>query len=300
MTKFKHTALALALALSSITASALEFTVHAAPGGPSDTVTRILAQRLSPQLPIVNRPGAGARIAVKRLLEGKSVMLATVTQVYVTNTVLHKSLEYKPQEDLMMIATVAVMPNILVCRSGLMIGSINDLAQRDNLAWAHAGLGSSEHLATELLLSKLKGRHRVVPYSRGGSAAINDLLGGTIDCMFANAPTVKAWLNDSRITALLSTHEMGIAPTWRQVFKEEFLFQSYLSLVVASSMPQLERDQLIDQFAQMFKQKELINELTNAGVIAQLSTDRAAIDRVLRNNQTIKEFIERRAINLQD
>jgi tripartite-type tricarboxylate transporter receptor subunit TctC len=232
----KKSLLVLAISTSSMLANALEFTVHHAPGGPSDRVTRLITKYLPSEYVVVNRPGAGGRIAVKHLIKDNTIMLATVSQIFVTNLLSVQGAGYDSIRDLEIVGTAAVMPNVLACRSSLAVKDVKDLNGR-LLNFGVAGYGSSEHIATEALFTKLTGNYQSVPYAQGGATGVNDLLAGNLDCMFANYPTIKPFLEDPRITVLFSSHDLGLnVSTWREQFREQFPFQSYLSIIVSKNI----------------------------------------------------------------
>lgn len=279
----------------------IEFTVHAAPGGPSDTVTRIIAKSLDDKnIVVANRPGAGGRIAMRQVMTGNALILTTMSQIFVTNPILAgDKLEYNPEKDLDLIGLVASMPNVLVCNKSKNINSIADLDRASDLAFGFAGYGSSEHLATEVLLKKVKSAHRLIPYSRGGSAAVQDMVGGNIDCMFANFPTVRGWTGDKHLTFVMSSHELGLGiPTWREVYKEDFPFQSYLGVVVSKQMDPATRQSLVKNLTTAFKSTEFIADLKNAGVFPTVGTDAKSIERGLKNNRALHDFIVKNNIKL--
>jgi tripartite-type tricarboxylate transporter receptor subunit TctC len=279
----------------------IEFTVHAAPGGPSDTVTRIIAKSMDDKnIVVANRPGAGGRIAMKQVMNGNSLILTTMSQIFVTNPILAgDKLEYNPEKDLELIGLVASMPNVLVCNKTKNINSIADLDRTSDLTFGFAGYGSSEHLATEVLFKKLKTTHRLIPYSRGGSAAVQDMVGGSIDCMFANFPTVRGWTGDKHLTFVMSSHELGLGiPTWREVYKEDFPFQSYLGVVVSKQMDPATRQALVKNLTTTFKSPEFIADLKNAGVFPTVGTDAKSIERGLKNNRALHDFIVKNNIKL--
>jgi len=295
--------LAAVAALSAGVASAqnIEFTVHAAPGGPSDTVTRIITKAVDDKnLVVTNRPGAGGRIAMQQVMKGNSIILATMSQIFVTNPLLAgDKLEYDPAKDLELVGLVASMPNVLVCNRSKNINTVADLDRVNDLTFGFAGYGSSEHLATEVLFKKLKTTHRLVPYSRGGSAAVQDMVGGTIDCMFANFPTVRGWTGDKHLTFVMSSHELGLGiPTWRDAFREDFPFQSYLGLVVARQMDEATKQSLVKNLTTAFKSPEFVSDLKNAGVFPTVGTDAKSIERGLKNNKTLNDFIVKNNIKL--
>jgi tripartite-type tricarboxylate transporter receptor subunit TctC len=282
-------------------AQSIEFTVHHAPGGPSDTVTRIVAKNLDDKsIVVANRPGAGGRIAMKQVMNGNSMVLATMSQIFVTNPMIAgDKLEYDPEKDLELIGLVASMPNVLICNKTKNINTVADLDRVSDLTFGFAGYGSSEHLATEVLLKKVKTTHRLIPYSRGGSAAIQDMAGGSIDCMFANYPTVRGWTADKHFTFVMSSHELGLGiPTWKETYREEFPFQSYLGLVVGKQMPAATKQALIKNLTVTFKSPEFISDLKNAGVFPTPGTDAKSIDRGLKNNRALQDIIVKNNIKL--
>jgi tripartite-type tricarboxylate transporter receptor subunit TctC len=300
--KFVKTLVVVATLFSTLThAQSMEFTVHAAPGGPSDTVTRIIAKEINDKnMIVVNRPGAGGRIAMKQVMTGNSVILATMSQIFVTNTMIAgEKLEYDPEKDLELIGLVASMPNVLVCNKSKGISTVADLDKFSNLSFGFAGYGSSEHLATEVLLRKIKTSHLQIPYSKGGSAAVQDMVGGNIDCMFANYPTVRGWVQDNHLKFIMSSHELGLGiPTWRNVYREDFPFQSYLGVVVSKQMPIATKQSLVNNLTVIFKNPEFVNDLKNTGVFPTTGTDAKSIERGLKNNQTLQDFIIKNNIKL--
>jgi len=275
-------------------ASTIELTVHHAPGGPSDTITRFIAKDLPDNYIVQNRPGAHGRIAMRQVLKSDSVITATMPQIYVTNPMNFKDLEYNPERDLEILATVAVMPNILGCRSSLGFKNFTDFTRYDGqpLSFAVAGYGSAEHIATELLLTKLKIKHLIVPYAAGGNKSIIDVLGGNVDCMFANFATIKPFVNDSRINVLLSSHELGQKTlTWEQQFKESFPYQSYICLVAAKSMNDTTKKKIVSDLNKVFADKNFKNSVIDLGLLPVGSTDSWAANAVLKSNKLIGQFI---------
>lgn len=285
-------------------AQSIEFTVHAAPGGPSDAVSRIISKALeavdNKTIVVVNRPGAGGRIAMRQVINSNSMILATMSQIFVTNTMIGvEKLEYDPEKDLELLGLVASMPNVLICNKTKNINSVADLDRVSDLAFGFAGYGSSEHLATEVLLKKVKTTHRLIPYSRGGAAAIADMAGGHIDCMFANYPTVRGWTQDRHFTFVMSSHELNLGiPTWRDTYREDFPFQSYLGMVVSKKMPETTKQALVKNLSVVFKSTEFIADLKNAGVFPTVGTDANSVKHGLKNNQLLRDVIIKNNIKL--
>lgn len=280
-----------------------EFTVHHAPGGPSDIVTRHLNQAMNNEFVVVNRPGAQGRLATRHLLEAKTIMVATMGQIYVNNVLMFpKELEYNPDQDLELIGVVGSMPSVLVCNKKKNIRSITDITQNLRLNFGVAGYGSSEHLATEALVKRLGlQNHAVIPYSRGGATAVNDILGGSLDCMFANYPTVRGFVDHPDLVFIMSSHANldGVRlPTWSQLFKERFPFDSYLGVVVARSMDPGAKSRYAQLVSMAFDSQELREKLKKSGLFVVASTSRTDIQAVLENNSKIQAFVVNNNIRL--
>lgn len=291
------------LASTSASAQEIEFTVHHAPGGPSDRVTRVIAQELpAKNYVVVNRPGAAGRIAVRHLLNRPSMMVATMPQIMVTNTLMFTDLEYDPSTDLEVLAIVGIMPNVLVCNSRLGFERFSQIKQSGkNLNFGAAGRGSNEHLATVALLSQWKNNHNIIYYAQGGSASLTDLIGGTIDCMFANYPLIKPMIHENRLKLILSTHDVGLAiDTWTQVFRSTWPIQSELAIVVDRRMDAKTRQQIQGDLQQVLTNTAMTIKIRDLGFIPVLRTDHRALAESTRTTQLIRDFIVNNRIPLKE
>lgn len=286
-----------AMFLVQIANATTEFTVHHAPGGPSDKTTRVIHKYLPEnQYVVVNRPGAQSKIAVKHIMTHDSLMLATMAQIYVNNTISGVA-DYDPNKDLKVIASIGTMPSVLVCRSNLNIQTIPDIIKSEKLSFAVAGIGSSEHLATEVLFNRMNKRHLIVPYAAGGSKSVLDMLGGHVDCIFANYPTVKEWINDKRLTVILTSHDLGLnVSTWESLYNEKFPFNATLAIVVGS---QNTNKKIVDDLATAIKNRQLVEDLKTIGIFPTLGVDKKSIEKVIKNNDNIKEVILKNNITIK-
>lgn len=273
-------------------ANELEFTVHHAPGGPSDKVSRLLSKKMPQKYQVVNRPGAQGKIAVRHLISGNSFMVATVPQIFVTNFLQNTEPGYK-ENDLEIISVVGTMPSILVCNTKHNFFSFKDFIKSSkSLNFGVAGYGSSEHIATEILLKQFPNNHLVVPYAQGGAASLNDLLGGNLDCMFANYPLVKEHISDNkRIRAIISSHDLNLdIPTWKKEFNQNFPFQSMLAVVVSSTMPDDLKKQIQGNLEKIYNDS-LKSEILELGIFPILSNSSRDINQVYTTNKNLKQMI---------
>jgi tripartite-type tricarboxylate transporter receptor subunit TctC len=273
----------------------VEVTVHHGPGGPSDKIARYLSiNSPSKDYIVVNRPGAAGRPATKHILSTNSVLVATVAQIYVANPITFKDLEYNPDSDLEVLAIVAQMPNMLVCRSTLGFKSFDEIINTQrSLNFAVSGYGSSEHIATEALFRRLKGTHQIIPYPNAGNKGMLDLLGGTIDCIFSNYPNVKPFVEDSKVTILFSSHALSpMVPTWKRYFKEPFPYQSNIALVVSKNMDSTVKQKIVSDMEKVFNNGTYQQDVLNIGLIPIGRTDAQSIAGMYKANVELRRFIE--------
>jgi tripartite-type tricarboxylate transporter receptor subunit TctC len=186
-----------------------------AAGGGVDILARTLGEALSRQWgqPVVveNRPGAGGVVASQALVtaapDGHTLMV--VASGHATNAFLYPKLPYDTFKDFTPISILASSPNILVVRADSPFKTLADLiaeakAKPGSLSFAHAGSGTSTHLAGQLLI-KLAGIDISAISYKGGAPAINDLLGGQIAMSFNNAPETLGQLEAGTLRALAVT-----------------------------------------------------------------------------------------------
>ena len=209
------TAGGVASAQSAFPAKAVHIFVPYAPGGAVDILARTLGEVVSRQwgqpVLIENRPGAGGVVASQALVtsppDGYTLIL--VASGHATNPFLYPKIAYDTFTDFTPISLLASSPNILLVRADSPFKTVADViaqakSKPGSLSFAHAGTGTSTHLAGELL-QKLAGIDlNAIPY-KGGAPAINDLLGGQIPMSFNNGPESVGQIAGGTVRALAVT-----------------------------------------------------------------------------------------------
>jgi tripartite-type tricarboxylate transporter receptor subunit TctC len=217
-----RTAIAAAAMLAAGVASAQSFPtkpVHILvpypPGGGVDVLTRMLSDAVSKgwgqSIVVENRPGAGGVIASQAIATSApdGYNLIMVASGHATNPFLYPKLPYDTFKDFSPISLLASSPNVLLVRADSPFKSVGDIiaaakVKPGSLSFAHAGNGTSTHLAGELL-NKLAGIDlNAIPY-KGGAPAISDLLGGQIPMSFNNGPESVGQLEAGTVRALAVT-----------------------------------------------------------------------------------------------
>ena len=184
-------------------------------GGGVDVLTRTLGDVVSKQwgqsVVVENRPGAGGVIASQAVVTSApdGYTLIMVASGHATNPLLYAKIPYDTFKDFTPISLLASSPNILLVRADSPFKTMADLiaaakAKPGSLSFAHAGTGTSTHLAGELLKSLARIDLNAIPY-KGGAPSINDLLGGQIPISFNNGPESVGQLQAGTLRALAVT-----------------------------------------------------------------------------------------------
>jgi tripartite-type tricarboxylate transporter receptor subunit TctC len=166
---------------------------------------------------VENRPGAGGVVASQALVQSPpdGYTLIMVASGHATNPFLYPKIPYDTFKDFTPVSLLASSPNILLVRKDSPFKNIGEViagarAKPGTLSVAHAGTGTSTHLAVELFKSLAKVDLAAIPY-KGGAPAINDLLGGQIRLSFNNGPESVGQLQAGTVRALAVT-TAGRAP----------------------------------------------------------------------------------------
>jgi tripartite-type tricarboxylate transporter receptor subunit TctC len=186
-----------------------------AAGGGVDILARTLGDVVSRQwgqtVVVENRPGAGGVVASQALVTSPpdGYTLIVVASGHATNPLLYPKIPYDTFKDFTPISLLASSPNILLVRADSPYRTLGDLiaqarSKPGSLSFAHAGTGTSTHLAGELLKNLAHVDLNAIPY-KGGAPAINDLLGGQIPMSFNNGPESVGQIAAGTVRALAVT-----------------------------------------------------------------------------------------------
>jgi len=231
-------------------------------GGTTDIMARSLAQRLSERYkqPFVveNKPGAGGNIgteaAVRSAPDGYTLIVNSVGPIAV-NPSLYKSLSYNPLTDLVPVAQISDVPNVLVAHPSLNVKTVDQLvayakANPGKMNYASTGVGTSSHLAGYMLASRAGFEAQHIPYK--GAEALKDLLTGRVQFMFATIPSVIAHIKAGNLVAL------AVSSTERSRSMPD------VPTVAASGFPGFQAGSWFGVFAPKGTPKEVIAELNKA------------------------------------
>ena len=186
------------------------------PGGPSDVMSRILGRKMEELLGkpfvILNRPGAGGNLAAEMVAhaagDGYTLLMGN-NSILATNAALYKRLGFDPETDFRPISLVGAQANILVVNPKVPARSVAELialakSQPDALNYASSGHGAAAHLAGELFKSRAGVDIKHVAY-KGAAPALQDVISGQVELMFATAASVVEHIRTGMVRPLAVT-----------------------------------------------------------------------------------------------
>ena len=259
----------------------IRFVVPFAPGGGTDIVARILAQRLNEALsqPVVadNRGGAGSTVGTdivcKAPADGYTLLLGNISLAF--NVWLYKTLPYNAIKDLAPVTMVAVQPNIVVVHPSVPAKSIREFADYaranpDKLSFASAGAGSGTHLAGEMLKDRLKIDMLHVPY-KGTGPAVTDLIGGQVQVMISTFASALPHVRSGRLRALGVTSARRSpatpdVPTLMESGVPDYDYSTWYALFVPAGTPRPVIDKLNQAARQVLATDDMQQKFDAQGV----------------------------------
>jgi tripartite-type tricarboxylate transporter receptor subunit TctC len=182
------------------------------PGGPVDTVARIMSQalseRLGQQFVVENRAGSGGNIATEAAInatpDGYTLMFSGANNAISAS--LYKKLPFDFMRDTVPVALFTQVPNLLVVSNALPVKNVQELidyckANPGKLSYASSGNGTTLHMSAELFKAMTKCDMLHVPY-RGSAAAFPDVISNKVQLIFDNLPTAMAQAKGGSVRAL--------------------------------------------------------------------------------------------------
>lgn len=184
-------------------------------GGPTDTVTRLVAEAMSKdlgqQIIVENVSGAGGTLGAARVAkaepDGYTLLLHHIGMA--TSAILYRKLPFNALEDFEYIGLVTDVPMVLVARKDLEPSDLKALvdyvkANKDKVTYANAGIGAASHLCGMLFMSEIGTALTTVPY-KGTGPALTDLIGGQVDFMCDQTTNTTNQIKAGEIKAYATT-----------------------------------------------------------------------------------------------
>ena len=258
------------------------------PGGSTDIVARIMAQKLEKPLgqPLVveNRGGAGgtigAAVGAKAAPDGYVLTFGS-TSTHVVAPSVYSKLEYDPVKDFAPISLVAVTPYLLAVNPNVAAKNLKELVdlmkkQPGKMNYASAGVGSTTHLAMEMLNLAAQTSATHVPYNGNGPAA-TALMGGQVEILFGSLPSLLPTAKSGRVRPLAvgtpkRSPSLPEVPTVAESGYPGFDASLWLAFFAPAGTPQAIVDRLHKEIVATVQQADTREALDKAGAEPLTST----------------------------
>jgi tripartite-type tricarboxylate transporter receptor subunit TctC len=223
------------------------------PGGAVDAFARVLSQQLSDvwgqQVVADNRPGASTMIGAEQVAKSAPdgyTLLLSAELTFVTVPHLYEKIPYDPLKDFAPITALVSATQALVANPSLPAKTVKDIAtltraKPGELSYGSFGIGSTGHLNMEVLQAMTGARFNHIPYS-GAGPAMNDVIGGHINLMFAALSIVKGNVQAGKLRMIgvgsdRRSREFPDVPTISESGVPGFEAKSWFGLVAPAGTP---------------------------------------------------------------
>ena len=262
-------------------AKPIRLVVPAAPGGGADFLARIVGVKLGElvgqSVVVENRAGASGTIAAdgtaKSAGDGYTVLMGQSTSIVIAPQ-LYPKLPYDTLRDLKPVTLVAEVPNVMVVHPSVPANTVKELialakAKPEMLNFGSSGNGAPSHLAGEMFKSATGTRLVHVPY-KGAGPAVNALIAGEIQVMFAPIVAVLPQVKSGRLRALGVTSAKRSAaapdlPTLAEAGLAGYEISSWFGLFVPASTPAAVVDKLFKETTRVLKSPDVIERFAKEG-----------------------------------
>jgi tripartite-type tricarboxylate transporter receptor subunit TctC len=258
--------------------------VGASPGGSTDFSARLLAEPLSKALgsPVVveNKPGASGNLATAQVARARPdghTLLMQYSGYHVGNPHLFDSLNWKAS-DLTPVALVTFSPHIVAAHPDVKASSLKELADLakanpGTIKYGTAGIGSIQHMATELLAQQTGTKMVHLPY-KGAGPAVTDLLGGRLDIVNTTPPSLVPHIKAGKLKALAYTsgkrHPMlPDIPTSAEAGLPGYEVASWFGVMAPAKTPPAIVERLSSEIRKIVEGEEFKRKVEEQGALAE-------------------------------
>ena len=254
-----------------------------AAGGLPDTMTRIVATRLTESLKqqfvVDNRPGAGGigacELVAKANADGHTLLIADVGQTAI-NPALYAKLPYDPARDFAAVSIMGTSAQFLVAHASVPANTLSELvalarAKPGQLRYGSGGIGSLHHLAMEALKSPLGLDIVHVPY-KGTAQAVPAMLGGEVALVFSALPSIVPHMKAGRVKLLgVNTIKRSAqapqVPTIAEVTGiKDFDYPPVIGVLAPAKTPRAIVNKLSAEIAAAVRHADTVNRYTALGI----------------------------------
>ena len=284
----------------------VKFVVGYPPGGATDILARLIGQRLSERLGqqfvIENKPGAGNNIGTESVVnaepDGYTVLL--VNPANYINTTLYANLKFNFLRDIAPIAAFQRVPNVMTVNKDVPAKTVAEFieyvkANPGKVNMASSGNGTSVHLSGEMFMAMTGCKMQHVPY-RGAAPAITDMLGGQVQVIFDNMPSIIQHIRSGSLRALGVTTaqrspQLPDVPAIGEIVKD-YEASALFGMGAPKNMPKDLIAKLNNEINALMKEPEMAKRLVELGGDPLIETPEAFGQEIEAETAKWKKVVE--------
>lgn len=273
------------------------------PGGATDVIGRVMAQKLSgalgQQVIVDNRAGAagsiGAAAVAAAAPDGYTLLMGAMTSHSISAVLYKKVVNFDMDKSFAPVAIVGSVPLLFVVNPSIKANTLAEFitlakSKPGKLSFASAGNGSPQHLAGEMFQRMAGVQMLHVPY-KGSGPAMTDLMGGQVDSMIETAPAAQAHIKGGKLRALAAASAQRVAtlpevPTATEAGLKGFEVSSMFGIAAPAGTPTAVIGKLNLALKAILGQQDVKDSLLAQGVIASYTTPEEAT--VALHNESAK------------
>jgi tripartite-type tricarboxylate transporter receptor subunit TctC len=284
-------------------------------GGTSDIIARVLAQRLGAlwHQPVIveNRPGANGSLGVNAVTRAPAdghTLLAIASSALTLNPLFYRGLGYDVARDLAPITRTGSVPNVIVVNPAVPATDLKSLialakARPGTLNYASQGHGSNGHLTGEMFRQQAGIDIVHIPY-KGSAPAVTDLIGGQVQLMFDNLPTVVEQIRAGQIRALAVTTSVRTpllpdVPTVAEAALPGFDTSAWFAVLVSKDTPEALRAEIERAVVGILNDNEVGKSLAAVGITVVADGSGELASRIDQETRAWRDVIVKSAIKTE-
>ena len=267
---------------------AVRLVVPQTPGGASDALARIMAQKLSDKWgqPVVvdNRAGAGGNIGMENVArsapDGYTLLMSYVGS-HAINPSIYKKLPFDPEADFAAVANLADVPFVAVANPKLPINNIKELGAyvssgKGQVSFGSAGNGSVNHLLGEMYNTAANVKMTHIPY-KGAAPALTDLLSGQIQVVFTSLPSASQHIKSGTLKGLAVTGTKRSPafkdiPTFAELGYSNFSISPWFAIFATGGTPAAVVQKINADINAILAEKDTVEKFAQQGAEVHTST----------------------------
>lgn len=268
-------------------------------GGSTDLVARVISEglrgKLKQSVVVENKPGGsgviGTREVVKAAPDGYTLLLGNAGGLVIP-AAMSSNYPFDLLRDLVPISVSAEFVGVMMVKQALPVNSLKEFiayakARPGQLNFGSSGVGSSVHLAAELLMKETGITMQHVPY-KGGASSMTDLLSGTLDVLFASSPVGVGQAGNQNIKFMAVTsryrlQQLPNVPTMEESGLPGFEVTSWMGVFGPAELPEAIRNQLSRALVEIVAEPETQARLRSIG-FEPLGKNAAQFDKIYRTD----------------